>query len=447
MPPARAYNYPSQCASLFVVSLEFFLGQNSDFALNPFEPLNPYLTELNEFTFARLARLLQGVTPPSGLKPINLSIGEPKHPTPQFIRDAIGQNTDSLAQYPPTKGSVGLRQTIANWARNRFVLPALDAETQVLPVVGTKEAIYSFTQTVIDPRAARALVLVPNPFYMVYEAAATLCGATPYYVNFNAQSGEHEWDDIPDAVWRDVQLVLVCSPDNPTGAITTRVRWKWLFEQSDRYGFVLLADECYSEIYFDEGNAPVGGLQVAAELGRTDFKRLIAMGSLSKRSNAPGLRSGFVAGDAELIARFLHLRSFNGSAMSGIVAAASIVALNDDAHVVANRAEYAKKFRELSPLLAKYLPVTMPEAAFYWWLPIPAQFKGDDEAFTRDLFEATGVTVTPGSYLSRVAANGVNPGCGYIRIALVSEFDECHEAVTRICQFLSHSAERISVAA
>lgn len=412
--------------------------------------MNPFLAELNEFTFIRLARLLQGIAPPTGLKPINLSIGEPKHPTPQFIRDAVGQNTDSLAQYPPTKGSVLLRQTIANWVKKRFSLPALDAETQVLPVVGTKEALYSFTQTVIDPRAKKPTVLVPNPFYMVYEGAALLCGARPYYVNFNAAKGEYAWDEIPESVWRDVQLVLVCSPDNPTGAITTRARWKWLFEQSDRYGFVLLADECYSEIYFDEAQPPHGALQVAAELGRSDFRRLVAMGSLSKRSNAPGLRSGFVAGDAELIAKFLHLRSFNGSAMSGVVAAASILAWNDEAHVVANRAEYAKKFRELSPLLAKYLPVTVPEAAFYWWVPIPAApgpLCGDDESFTRELFAATGVTVIPGSYLSRVAANGKNPGCGYIRIALVSEFDECREAVLRLRKFLQHSAERMSVAA
>ncbi len=403
--------------------------------------MNPFLAELNEFTFTRLARLLQGIAPPTGLKPINLSIGEPKHPTPLFIRDAIGQNTDSLAQYPPTKGSVLLRQTISNWIKKRFSLPALDAETQLLPVVGTKEALYSFTQTVIDPRASNPIVLVPNPFYMVYEGAALLCGARPYFVNFDAAKGEYAWDEVPAAVWRDVQLVLVCSPDNPTGAITTRARWQWLFEQSDRHGFVLLADECYSEIYFDEALPPHGALQVAAELGRTDFKRLVAMGSLSKRSNAPGLRSGFVAGDAELIAKFLHLRSFNGSAMSGVVSAASILAWNDEAHVVANRAEYAKKFRELSPLLAKYLPVTVPEAAFYWWVPIPAHFNGDDTAFTCALYEATGVTVIPGSYLSRVAANGVNPGCGYVRIALVSEFDECREAITRMCQFLGDSAQ------
>ena len=409
--------------------------------------MNPYLAELNEFTFTRLGRLLHDISPPAGVKPINLSIGEPKHPTPQFIRDAISQNTDGLAQYPPTKGSALLRQTITNWIKKRFALPALDAETQVLPVIGTKEALYSFTQTVIDPRAKNPTVLVPNPFYMVYEGAALLCGARPFFVNFDAAKNEYAWDDIPEAVWRDVQLVLVCSPDNPTGAITTRARWQWLFEQSDRYGFVLLADECYSEIYFDEARPPHGALQVAAELGRTDFKRLVAMGSLSKRSNAPGLRSGYVAGDAELIGKFLHLRSFNGSAMSGIVAAASILAWNDEAHVVANRAEYAKKFRELSPLLAKHMAVTMPEAAFYWWVPIPNVFNGDDESFTRELFEATGVTVVPGLYLSRVAANGVNPGCGYIRIALVSEFDECHEAVTRLCQFLHHHAERTSVAA
>ena len=402
--------------------------------------MNPFLAELKEFTFTRLARLLQNLTPPAGVKPINLSIGEPKHPTPQFIRDAIGQNTTGLSQYPPTKGPPELRRTIADWVKRRFSLPSLDPETQVLPVLGTKEALFSFTQTVIDPTRANPTVLVPNPFYMVYEGATLLCGAKPHFVNFDATSGEHLWDAIPESVWRDVQMVVVCSPDNPTGSVMTRARWQWLFEKSDRYGCVILADEPYSEIYFDEGNPPVGALQVAAELGRTDFKRLIAMGSLSKRSNAPGLRSGFAAGDAELIASFLHLRTFNGSAMAGTVVAASIAAWNDEAHVVANRAAYAKKFRELTPLLAKYLNVTMPEASFYWWLPIPASFNGDDERFTRDLFEATAITVIPGTYLSRVGPDGSNPGRGYIRIALVSEFDECKEAVIRLTEFLSRSA-------
>jgi len=409
--------------------------------------LNPFLADLNEFTFTRLARLLQGVTPPAGLKPINLSIGEPKHPTPQFIRDAVAHNTDGLAQYPPTKGPPALRQTIASWIKRRFKLAALDAETQVLPVLGSKEALFSFTQTAIDSRAAQPTVLVPNPFYMVYEGAALLCGAKPYYVNFDAQRGEYDWDAVPESVWRNVQLVLVCSPDNPTGSITTRERWQWLFEQSDRYGCVILADECYSEIYFDEADPPHGALQVAAELGRTDYRRLVSMGSLSKRSNAPGLRSGYVAGDATLIAKFLHLRTFNGSAMSGTVVAASIAAWNDEAHVVANRAEYARKFRELSPILAKHLPVTVPEAAFYWWVPIPASYAGDDERFTRELFAATGITVVPGSYLSRIGSDGRNPGHGYIRIALVSEFDECHEAVTRLGNFLGHLAAASAPAA
>ncbi|MGL4233930.1 MAG: succinyldiaminopimelate transaminase [Casimicrobium sp.] len=401
--------------------------------------MNPYLANLNEFTFTRLARLLAGVTPPAGLKPINLSIGEPKHPTPQFIRDALANNTVGLAQYPPTKGSPELRTAIANWIKRRFKLNALDPETQVLPVIGTKEAIYSLTQLIVDPTKPSPTILVPNPFYMVYEGAAMLCGATPYYVNFDAKLGEYAWDKVPEAVWQNVQMVIVCSPDNPTGRITSKARWQKLFELSDRYGFVILADECYSEIYFDESKPPHGALEVANELGRTDFKNIIAMGSLSKRSNAPGLRSGFVAGDKNIIAKFLHLRSFNGSAMSATVAAASVAAWNDETHVVANRAEYAKKFRELTPLMQKYTAIDMPEAAFYWWLPLPKKFGDDDEAFTRSLFEKTGVTVIPGSYLSRTAADGTNPGRAFVRIALVSQGNECKEAVSRITSFFESS--------
>jgi N-succinyldiaminopimelate aminotransferase len=403
--------------------------------------LNPYLANLNEFTFTRLARLLAGVTPPANLKPINLSIGEPKHPTPQFIRDAIANNTLGLAQYPPTKGSNELRAAIATWIKQRFYLNAIDLETQVLPVVGTKEALYSFTQLVVDPTRPNPTILVPNPFYMVYEGAATLCGAKPYYVNFDRANGEYAWDAVPESVWRDVQMIIVCSPDNPTGRITAKARWQKLFELSDRYGFAIIADECYSEIYFDEAKPPHGALQVAQELGRTDFKNIVAMGSLSKRSNAPGLRSGFVAGDAKLLAAFLKLRSFNGSAMSATVAAASIAAWNDEAHVIANRSEYAKKFRELTPLMQKHTALEMPEAAFYWWLPIPPQYGEDDEAFTKLLYEKTAVTVIPGSYLSRTAANGENPGRAFIRIALVSQGNECKEAVSRMTSFFESSPQ------
>lgn len=403
--------------------------------------MNPYLANLNEFTFTRLARLLAGTPPPAGLKPINLSIGEPKHPTPQFICDALANSTSGLTQYPPTKGSPELRATIANWIKRRFHLSALSPDTQVLPVVGTKEAIYSLTQLIVDPSKSSPTILVPNPFYMVYEGAAMLCGAVPFYVNFDIALGEYEWDRVPESVWRNVQMIIVCSPDNPTGRITSKARWQKLFELSDRYGFVILADECYSEIYFDEAKPPHGALQVAHELGRSDFKNIVAMGSLSKRSNAPGLRSGFVAGDQHLIEKFLHLRSFNGSAMSATVAAASIAAWNDETHVVANRAEYAKKFRDLTPLMRKHTNVELPEAAFYWWLPLPQQFGEDDEAFTRLLFAKTGVTVIPGSYLSRTSANGVNPGRAFIRIALVSQGDECREAVCRITSFFESLPE------
>lgn len=399
--------------------------------------MNPHLDELNDFTFTRLARLLADVTAPVGLAPINLSIGEPKHPTPALIIDALRSHTASLAQYPPTKGPLALRQAIAAWIARRFSLPPLDAETQVLPVLGSKEALYSFTQTIIDPTRSNPRVLVPNPFYMVYEGAALLCGAKPHFVDYDASTRQYRWEDVPESVWQDTQLVIVCSPDNPTGTVTARERWRWLFDQSDRYGFVIVADECYSEIYFDEGAAPIGALQVAAEAGRHDFRRLVAMGSLSKRSNAPGLRSGFVAGDAALLAAFLKLRSFNGAAMSGTVAAASIAAWNDEAHVRENRAAYARKFRELTPLMARHLPVAMPDAAFYWWLPVPPSYAGDDERFTRELFAATGVTVTPGTYLSRPSQSGATPGRGHVRVALVAAFDECREAVDRMAAFLA----------
>jgi N-succinyldiaminopimelate aminotransferase len=397
--------------------------------------MNPYLTDLNEFTFTRLARLLAGNRPPAELAPIDLSIGEPKHPTPMFIREALAQASAGLAQYPPTKGSDALRTAIATWLTRRFNLPGLNPATQVLPVLGSKEALYSFTQLAVDPRRPRPTVVMPNPLYMVYEGAATLCGARPYFVNRRPEGG-HAWDEVPESVWADTQMLIVCSPDNPTGDITPHATWQRLFELSDRHGFVIVADECYSEIFFDESAPPKGALQVAQEVGRGDFRNLISTGSLSKRSNAPGLRSGYVAGDARWIAAFLKLRAFNGSAMSATVAAASIAAWNDEAHVIANREAYARKFRELTPRLTGLLGVTHPKAAFYWWARIPSAWHDDDEAFTRQLHAETGVTVIPGTYLSRTADNGINPGRGHVRIALVHEFAACAEAVDRIAAFV-----------
>jgi len=398
--------------------------------------VNPFLSDLNDFTFTRLARLLEGAACPATMRPINLSIGEPKHPTPALICDALANATAGLAHYPPTKGPDALRAAIARWLERRFHLPTIDEHSQVLPALGSKEALYAFTQLAIDPTRPHPTVVVPNPFYMVYEGATLLCGAKPWFVNLQ-ESGGYAWDDVPESVWQATQMLLVCSPDNPTGQVLPRDTWRRLFELSDQFGFVIVADECYSEIYFDETLPPHGALQVAHELGRSDFRNLVSMGSLSKRSNAPGLRSGYVAGDARWLTAFLKLRTFNGSAMSATVAKASIAAWSDEAHVVENRRAYARKFEQLTPRLASAgLAVTMPQAAFYWWATIPAAWAGDDEGFTRDLYSATGVIVVPGSYLSRTAHNGTNPGRGRVRIALVSEFDECAEAVERICRFV-----------
>ncbi|MEP7181880.1 MAG: succinyldiaminopimelate transaminase, partial [Betaproteobacteria bacterium] len=333
-----------------------------------------------------------------------------------------------LAHYPMTIGAPALREAIAGWLVRRHRLAALDPATQVLPVLGSREALFAFAQTVVDASRPGATVVMPNPFYQIYEGAALLAGAEPWCVNAVAANGfAPAWSDVPDDVWTRTQLVYVCSPDNPTGRVTTATEWQTLFELSDRHGFAIAADECYSEIYFDESRPPVGALAVAHALGRTGFPRLLSFGSLSKRSNAPGLRSGYVAGDAALVKAFLLYRTYHGSAMSPAVAAASIAAWNDEAHVVANRAAYAAKFAALQPRLAGALPCTMPDASFYLWARTP----GDDAAFAKRLLAEHAVTVLPGSYFAR-DAHGENPGRGYIRIALVAPLADCTEAIGRI---------------
>ncbi len=393
--------------------------------------MNPRLARLHPYPFERLRQLFADVVPNPARTPISLSIGEPKHPTPALVLDALAAAGKGLASYPPTIGPPALREAIAVWLARRNGLPALDAATQVLPVLGSREALFAFAQTIVDSSRAGATVLMPNPFYQIYEGAALLAGAEPYCVNARAAHGlVPAWGEVPDAVWARAQLVYVCSPDNPTGRVTTAEEWRFLFEQSDRHGFAIAADECYSEIYFDEGNAPQGALATAHALGRAAFPRLVTFGSLSKRSNAPGLRSGYVAGDAALIKAFLLYRTYHGSAMSPAVAAASIAAWNDETHVVANRAAYAAKFRALHPMLAAALPCAMPQAAFYLWARTP----GDDATFAKRLLAEEAVTVLPGSYLAR-DAHGENPGRGYVRIALVAEAAECAEAVDRIVRF------------
>jgi N-succinyldiaminopimelate aminotransferase len=393
--------------------------------------VNPQLALLQPYPFERLRQLFAGVTPPPGLHPINLSIGEPKHPTPQLVLDALAASGKGLANYPTTAGAPALREAIAGWLQRRHGLKTIDASTQVLPVLGSREALFAFAQAVVDRGRDGATVIVPNPFYQIYEGAALLAGARPHCVNSLEENGfAPPWSEVPATVWERTQLLYVCSPDNPTGRVVSAEEWRQLFELSDRYGFVIAADECYSEVYFDEAKPPLGSLAAAQACGREGYPRLVSFGSLSKRSNAPGLRSGYAAGDADLIRAFLLYRTYHGSAMSPAVAAASIAAWNDEAHVRANRVLYREKFARLTPLVAEVLPTAHPDAAFYLW----ARTAGDDAAFARELYAAEAVSVLPGSYLAR-DAQGVNPGRGYVRIALVPALEECAEAVERLARF------------
>ena len=396
--------------------------------------MNPLLSKLQPYPFERLRLLHAGITPNPIYTPISLGMGEPRHATPQLIKDAITSNLAGLASYPGTLGEPKLRQTISDWLQRRYGL-AVDAATQILPVNGSREALFALAQTVVDPSRTGAVVICPNPFYQIYEGAALLAGADIHYVPSDAaRNFAVDYSGVPDAVWAKTQLLFVCSPGNPAGAVMTLAEWKMLFDLSDRYGFVIASDECYSEIYFRD-EPPLGGLQAAAQLGRSNFKNLVAMTSLSKRSNVPGLRSGFVAGDAALIKPFLLYRTYHGSAMSPVVQAASVAAWADEAHVVDNRAQYRDKFAQVTPALGAVMNVALPDAGFYLWAGVPEAFNGDDEAFSRDLFAAYNVVVLPGSYLAR-NFNGANPGAGRIRMALVAQTAECVEAAQRIVQFI-----------
>jgi N-succinyldiaminopimelate aminotransferase len=394
--------------------------------------MNPRLAVLQPYPFERLRALMaEAGAPPEGLAPINLSIGEPKHASPACVEDAIKNNLAGLSAYPPTKGDPRLRQAISAWISRRYSIPAPDPETQVLPALGSREALFAFAQTVIDP-GADSLVLCPNPFYQIYEGAAYLAGATPYFVNADAaRDFDNDWQGVPAEVWQRTSLIFVCSPGNPAGNVLSEASWKRLFELSDQYNFVIASDECYSEIYLDENAAPLGAMQAARRLGRNDYRNLMCFSSLSKRSNVPGMRSGFVAGDAELIARFLLYRTYHGSALSPLISQASIAAWNDEVHVRENRALYRQKFDAVLPILQPVLNVTRPQASFYLWAATP----GSDTDFARDLYGATGVTVLPGSYLAR-EAHGENPGHGRIRIALVAPVAQCIEAAQRIAGFI-----------
>ena len=398
--------------------------------------MNPLLSRLQPYPFERLRLLFAGVTPNPAYRPISLGIGEPRHATPAFIQQALaGDLATGLAGYPPTAGSPALRQACADWLQRRYGV-AVDAATQVLPVLGSREALFALAQTVVDPtRPGGAVVACPNPFYQIYEGATLLAGAEPHYVASDpARNFAPRWDQVPADVWARTQLVYVCSPGNPTGAVMPLEEWRMLFALSDAHGFVIASDECYSEIYFD-GAAPLGGLEAAIKLGRPDFRRLVMLTSLSKRSNVPGLRSGFVAGDADILKAFLLYRTYHGSAMSPAVQTASIAAWGDEAHVQDNRRQYREKFAAVMPLLAPVMDVKLPDAAFYLWAGIPPAWNSSDTGFARALLAQYNVTVLPGSYLARDGGDG-NPGQGRVRMALVAETAECVEAARRIAQFI-----------
>ena len=398
--------------------------------------MNPHLDKLHPYPFEKLRHLFAGVTPNAAFTPISLGIGEPKHPTPPFIQKALTHNVQGLANYPSTHGTDALRAAVASWIEHRYGVE-LDAAAQVLPVNGSREALFGIAHCVIDPAKQGALVMCPNPFYQIYEGAAYLAGAQPYFVNSDpTRNFGCDYASVPDDVWARVQLMYICSPGNPTGATLSLDDWKQVFALADQHGFVIAADECYSEIYHGSA-APLGALEAAHQLGRSGgdnpYANLVVFSSLSKRSNVPGMRSGFVAGSPAIIKKFLLYRTYCGGAMAPPVQAASIAAWGDEAHVVENRAKYREKFNLVTPMLNEVIDVALPDAGFYLWANVGGSGLTDTE-FAQRLYAEYNVTVLPGSYLAR-DAHGVNPGQGRVRMALVAEVDECLEAAQRIVQF------------
>lgn len=395
--------------------------------------MNKDLSLLQPYPFEKLTALKAQVTPPSDLDHIAFSIGEPKHPAPEFVAEVLTENMGRLCNYPTTKGMPELRQAIADWCERRFKLKegSVDPEANVLPVNGTREAIFAFTQAAVN-RSEDALVVSPNPFYQIYEGAAYLAGAKPYYLNCLAENGFiPDFDAVPESVWQNCQLLFLCSPSNPTGAVTDLDTLKKLIELSDKYDFIVASDECYSEIYLDESNPPVGLLQACAEMGRDDYKNCVVMHSLSKRSNLPGLRSGFIAGDAALLGPFLQYRTYHGCSMPVQHQLASIAAWNDEDHVLENRDQYRRKFDAVIEILSPVMDVQKPDASFYLWAKTPI----DDDKFAQGLFEQQNLTVLPGRYLSR-ETDGILPGAGYVRMALVATLEECIEGAHRIRKYV-----------
>ncbi len=394
--------------------------------------MNPNLNRLQSYPFQKLNKLYSGITPNPAFSPISLHIGEPKHTTPDFIRLALIEGLNKLANYPTTLGDKSLRASISAWLIRRYNLSTIDSDTEVMPVNGSREALFSFAQTVIDLSCSKVAIVCPNPFYQIYEGATLLAGATPYFLNSIPENNfTTDYAQLPNDVWSCTQLVYVCSPGNPSGKVMSMDEWKKLFSLSDHYGFIIAADECYSEIYLDENNPPLGALEAAHRLGRKGFPRLVVFGSLSKRSNVPGMRSGFVAGDPSILKNFLLYRTYNGSAMNPAVQVASEAAWNEESHVRENRRLYREKFAAVTALLSGYMQAPIPEATFYLWAKTPV----NDTDFARQLYQGYNVSILPGSYLAR-EAHGINPGKNFVRMALVAPLFECVEAAKRIKNLL-----------
>ncbi len=400
--------------------------------------MNPDLTRLQSYPFEKLAKLKAKVTAPSHLDHIALSIGEPKHEPPQFVLNVLQDNLHRLANYPSTKGLPELRQTIADWLTRRFKLAegSVDAERHILPVNGTREALFAFAQAVVDRTKTHSgkppLVVSPNPFYQIYEGAAFLAGAEPHFLNCTKENGYiPDFDAVTADVWQRCQLLFLCSPGNPTGAVIDSATLQKLIHLADEHDFIIASDECYSELYFDENTPPIGLLQACAEMGRDDYRRCVVFHSLSKRSNLPGLRSGFVAGDADVLAQFLLYRTYHGCAMPVTSQLASIAAWSDEAHVLANRDAYRAKFDAVLNILDGHLDVKKPDASFYLW----PRVEMSDLDFTQRLFAEQHMTVLPGRYIAR-ESKGVNPGEHHVRMALVPTLAECIDGAERIKAFL-----------
>jgi len=396
--------------------------------------MNPDLAHLQPYPFEKLASLKQGITPPQGLNHIALSVGEPKHPTPSFITETLIEHLHGLGQYPSTKGIESLRVTIAHWLANRFSIDQknIDPSCHILPVSGTREALFSIAQCIVDRSLPSALVAMPNPFYQIYEGAALLAGATPYFINCDANNGYlPDYEKVDETTWKNCQLLYLCNPGNPSGAVHSPQQLKDLITLAHRYDFVIAADECYSEIYPNEQHKPTGLLEASEQMGNPNFSRCIVFHSLSKRSNAPGLRSGFVAGDSKILQHYFNYRTYHGCTLSVPTQHASIAAWNDEQHVEKNRQLYRQKFTDVLSVLNGSLNVSAPDAGFYLWAQTPI---ADDE-FARQLYQQQNITVLPGSYLSRTTARG-NPGKNHVRMALVAPVQECLEAAQRIKQFI-----------